>query len=807
MDVNTNIWGTQEEWRDATSYTYYSLGDFKRPKEGVNSYYNAYQNGSLVGGEVPTDLSLAFWGIGKGSILTHPMFLASYWDGDTIKTAAEPINEEDISNVPCILGYASNGEGQYTLSWWNRYAPVDNPGEAEWTTGSVINIWAMYNEIFTSFNYQKIILVPFVRIALGTPTDNWGESYVSLKDYIDGMTAGGAYVNHNKILSIGYQVAVGDGSSNRSTGNKELSINIPVNIKGSSRHWEGVKSNHQRNWLWFATEYGINTMLDSGMLNPGSYSYARSISPYRRFDAVDFSSLHNIGDSETGLCYKYCENYKEPDDTQYNSVPIPYYYDPDNEIWKINDSLPWNNNYAHPFPYIECTTANKNEVRDYILKQIAYLGFPFVYDPTLATRGKIGDIGVYLPKFDETGVTTGEYAEGAAALILPNAEWVDGRTGSGYDPYAPPPSPDQEDFGYLINPFNSNRFTTGLNVWCMYQQDILDVLAGINNLYLTDPAGNEKWQLDFKGSNPDDYIVSCKAMLLDVAHSETTSAFKLGPVQFDGIACYKYSGTGSFSFGTIPLDGTGDYTPYGDFRDYQPYTTMELYIPLCGTVEIDPEFFVGHNMEIIMMYDIYTGACTAGIYRDNFTLWKAVNGQIGADIPVSAMQMGTYQNAIHSLQAAQKQNEIRLASSAVTVAAGAAALIAAPATGGTSLIAGAGLISGAAGLLSGVMQEQNYDYQIEHTQPIPAQTTAAETQNNFCVGGLYPILYVKRAKMLKGYDAEIYSHTIGNACLINDQVGSQSGLVMCTSVDLSGVPATVEEINAIKQALGKGVYV
>ncbi|MBO5921562.1 MAG: hypothetical protein J6Q48_04165, partial [Bacteroidaceae bacterium] len=105
------------------------------------------------------------------------------------------------------------------------------------------------------------------------------------------------------------------------------------------------------------------------------------------------------------------------------------------------------------------------------------------------------------------------------------------------------------------------------------------------------------------------------------------------------------------------------------------------------------------------------------------------------------------------------------------------------------------------------MQEQNYDYQIEHTQPIPAQTTAAETQNNFCVGGLYPILYVKRAKMLQGYDAEIYSHTIGNACLINGLISSQSGLVMCSSVDLSGVPATVEEINAIKQALGKGVYV
>ena len=133
---------------------------------------------------------------------------------------------------------------------------------------------------------------------------------------------------------------------------------------------------------------------------------------------------------------------------------------------------------------------------------------------------------------------------------------------------------ENDDFGYLFNPHNTNRFATGLTVWCMYQQDILDVLSGINNLYLTDPDGNSKWQLDFKGSNPDDYIVSCKAMLLDVAHTDTTSAFKLGPVQFDGIACYKYNDTGYFSFGSIDINAY-----YGDFRDCQPYTSMELYIP------------------------------------------------------------------------------------------------------------------------------------------------------------------------------------------------------------------------------------
>lgn len=760
MEVNYDVWGAPETWLDSSDYPY---ADIKYPPSAKQTFKQNYENGGIEYNTI--DLSLAFWGIGKNAFFAQPKYLAPYTDNGVTGVKVYPVH--DPVDMPCMFGATRTDNAIQAYS--QRYKP--NVATISSNTGA-------YNTVMIpDFNYQKIMVVPY--ILYKKPNDDYIASW-DLKSYIDEDMA----LGYTQIVNIGYKMWTGDGINNNRYNSYECGF-APVFTHNVDNY--DVRYNNK---IFYARGgYSQLTRGASRSNNKGTL-----LAPY--YSAYDRITKNNTVDMTTALAYRYCV----AEDANPNEI---WYYFDDNPLWQVNgDSA--TDGYWCTFPYIHCDSDNVDEVKEYILQQLAFLGLPFCYDPALALRGQIGDTGIYLPKFDINGITTGEYEEGAAALALPNAEWIDGRTGSGYDPTR---RPGNDDYGYLINPFNSNRFTTGLNVWCMYQQDILDVLSGINNLYLTDPDGNEKWQLDFKGSNPDDYIVSCKAMLLDVAHSNTTSAFKLGPVQFDGIACYKYNDTGSFSFGTIPLDGTGDYAPYGDFRDYQPYTTMELYIPLCGTVEIDPEFFVGHSIEIIMMYDIYTGACTAGIYRDNFTLWKAVNGQIGADIPVSALQMGTYQNAIHSLQAAQKQNEIRLASSAVTVAAGAAALIAAPATGGTSLIAGAGLISGAAGLLSGVMQEQNYDYQIDHTQPIPAQTTAAETQNNFCVGGLYPILYVKRAKMLQGYDAEIYSHTIGNACLINGLIGSQSGLVMCSSVDLSGVPATVEEINAIKQALGKGVYV
>ena len=771
MEINTDIWGLPSSWVNGT--TTETNADIKYPETTKNTYRKQYNSGGIPWNSI--DLSPAFWGIGKGSILCQPHYLSAHTPNgelNNIEVTTERVFEP--LDKPLIFLQAYNTSFYSTFRYNNRYRYID--GEHQTTSYPSGRMYT--DKVMMSFNYQKVMAFGFVKRVANLTASPF---FTELQELIDNYDS---YIGQY-LTGFTYGVRFGEGGdTNRTSAATGCFLPfIPFEIPG--------KSISYNNLSFYATAEGM-------AIPPMSSTSGNATIPLGIGNINDAKGDAMVGDSTTGFAYRYCKGAS-------TDVPL-YYYDDTNPLWTIEKSTrvvsSSQTNWLYA-PVIKITAENKDNIINYILSQMAYIGLPFTTSSDRAARGKIGDTGVYLPKFDDSGITTGQYEEGINALRLPNAEWTDGREGARYDPA----KHKNDDYGYLFNPFNSNRFTTGLNVWCMYQQDILDVLAGINNLYLTDPDGNEKWQLDFKGSNPDDYIVSCKAMLLDVSHTSNTFAFTLGPVQFDGIGCYKYNGTGYFSFGTIPLDGTEEYSPYGDFRDYQPYTTMELYIPLCGTVEIDPEFFVGHSIEIIMMYDIYTGACTAGIYRDNYTLWKAVNGQIGADIPVSALQMGTYQNAIHSLQAAQKQNEIRLASSAVTVAAGAAALIASPATGGTSLIAGAGLISGAAGLLSGVMQEQNYDYQIEHTQPLPAQTTAAETQNNFCIGGLYPVLYVKRAKELEGYDAKIYSHTVGNACLINGCVGSQTGLVMCSSVDLTGVPATVEEINAIKQALGKGVYV
>lgn len=82
---------------------------------------------------------------------------------------------------------------------------------------------------------------------------------------------------------------------------------------------------------------------------------------------------------------------------------------------------------------------------------------------------------------------------------------------------------------------------------------------------------------------------------------------------------------------------------YGDWRDYVN-TEITLYIPYCGTVQLNPADVVHNKIEVEYAIDFATGACIA--YVDLKTgdgagyPIAALPGQIGADIPLTATVAG-----------------------------------------------------------------------------------------------------------------------------------------------------------------------
>lgn len=472
----------------------------------------------------------------------------------------------------------------------------------------------------------------------------------------------------------------------------------------------------------------------------------------------------------------------------------------------------------------------KQALQNAIAHEIAFYGFPFCMK-SADVDSEVWDSNsekIQIPLFDGHMITTGEYTtlKKAYAQYLPQSVWhnIFGEQSIyDYDPEynIPEPEPTSDsDTGDLYNTGARRFFWNSLNVHLMSAANYGQFIQKLNALNMSDPD-NETWQLQFKGLNPTDYIVGAYASFVKPPKN-TASTIMLGPVDMEQTEyTYKETDTnaGFFSFGTRAIN-----PKYYDFRDYAPYTMIELYLPLCGTVEIDTAYCMGCSLKIDYYYDIYTMSCTACIYRvkeGQELLYKTVNGSIGAQIPMLSGNMGAYQNQIKSIENAMKQNELKVLTSTAVLAAG---IVAAPMTSGTSLIAaGTAALSGTAGIASGLQKQAELEYQIEHIQPALSVTGAADPQTDMCTGQLMPKLIIKRAVMLSTYNQAEYAKTIGHACCINDILGyvegdtesPRSGLVVCSSVDTSGIvqaigesdyiAPTADEINMIKQALSSGV--
>ena len=445
-----------------------------------------------------------------------------------------------------------------------------------------------------------------------------------------------------------------------------------------------------------------------------------------------------------------------------------------------------------------------------VLHEVAFLGFPIVIS-TSDVAEPIGSDKVYLPIFDEHLITTGEFANGTAAAALPNAAWRDvfGSEMPEYDPTYDPdehPEDDQKDEGDLNN-LSSARMPSlfsELTFYAMTPLEFYGFIDELNRYYQTrDP---EQWTLDFQGSNPADYILGVYYTWFDLPINDVAANVRIGPITLPNTTCFKVA-----EGDTMLRPNRWQYCDFGtkhidkrryDFRDYAPYTQIELYLPLAGTIDLDVAYVMDHDISIRYYYNLLTMTGVACVFRDNL-LYKTADLQIGSQIPLLSTNVGQYQNQIAQLEAARKQNAIRLVSGAASVAAGAAATIA---TGGAALPAALAIGAGASTLATGMIQQDQINYQLEHTAPSVSTTGAAEANCNLCCGQIIPKLIIKRALTLE-VDNSMYASTIGNACCFNDTIGNRTGLVVCGGVDTSGIPATVEEINAIKQALSSGVYV
>lgn len=146
------------------------------------------------------------------------------------------------------------------------------------------------------------------------------------------------------------------------------------------------------------------------------------------------------------------------------------------------------------------------------------------------------------------------------------------------------------------------------------------------------------------GANPIQAIVDLRMYPFNVAHvtnSTEVGTIVLGRYNTD-IPAIKMSDSPTCAFF---LGGLRIQEEYHNFLDYEPYTTISLYIPYIGTIELAPSIYMGHIVSVTLVVDFYTGAATAVVYKDGYAMTYH-SGLIGTSVAVTGDDASAYANGI-----------------------------------------------------------------------------------------------------------------------------------------------------------------
>lgn len=212
---------------------------------------------------------------------------------------------------------------------------------------------------------------------------------------------------------------------------------------------------------------------------------------------------------------------------------------------------------------------------------------------------------------------------------------------------------------------------------------------------------------------------------------------------------------------------------YGNFSDYSPNTSIDIYLPYIGYRQIDIDDFMAGKIRVRYQCDILTGDCVAEIYcegKGKSKLMYTFNGNISYNVPLSGANYLQYY--------------LSIVSGIGSVATGVAQGIGGNPLGGIGTAAsGVGQIltskpaygrSGSLGSAAGYLSYRR-PFLVRKS---PINTTA------------------KNLPQESGY--------ISNK---GQKIGDYSGFTKCAAVVLDGITATKSELDEIETLLKEGVII
>lgn len=268
---------------------------------------------------------------------------------------------------------------------------------------------------------------------------------------------------------------------------------------------------------------------------------------------------------------------------------------------------------------------------DIALKAAACYGLPFTIDFPTGLTDFYSDptINTYIPIANEGGYFNGNFEPLTIAGIL-NPEisavnlqvWTGGKDAPyndrDYDPNIPVPVEEIELTHPTITPIGSFNQTYILNK--SEVDSIQDYIYGADDTTLE----NFLKGISNFGGSPMDAFISLHMWPFDVrdfVSGSNTAKLVVGRTTIS-------DGGGDVIGYVMPPDANGIIDcghfhideVFESFLDYEPYTTINLFIPFIGSVDLAPSLYMGKTVSVKIICDWITGAMTGVVYADGIPL-------------------------------------------------------------------------------------------------------------------------------------------------------------------------------------------
>lgn len=472
------------------------------------------------------------------------------------------------------------------------------------------------------------------------------------------------------------------------------------------------------------------------------------------------------------------------------------------KIWGNVNSLYYNNTYQYvngkggTFNTANSKLTYYKEYGDgeWILQCVASLGLFFAIKRTTAGNGALDDPDMYCGVIDDNGLCHGEYTHGSDNRSQPQYTWAS-TNDSKYDPIGDPnkysketPLPTIRDYVPTYRTYIDDALISSQGGYLLNR--IVAEVAGL---------GTMSWESFFIGQEPLSNIISVKRIFMS-SPPTTQDVFpvQMGSYTFEHVSSKMLVGEWSREYlPTVPI-----WRRYENFMDYEPYTTISLYIPYCGTVKLPCQVFMGHNCNITINRNNRTGLIEAVVMVDNIE-FCSLKGDASMDMAVSGLAMAEYITKQKEIQI-QKDNLFYSSFNSLMGYAAGATISASMENVGGVVTQGTMAVNS---IISYLYQSEVLTYQLDHMAPEQLLIQKADS-SVAALNVLTPFIFIERPVFEDGFDdtaKETYSKTVGHACYRVGNLSDFHGLTVCGSVTLDGISCTLDEKLKIVALLKGGV--